>query len=190
MYETDPSLIRANVMRQGQGLQNDDTFNLMIDPYLDRAVVIFSRSTPTACVSKAYIRMYRRSIATGPASGKRSRTSRAGLDYRDPYSVSDNFIQSCHTEWGVNMRRAIRPTMKRWPGSRVPPDQSKYLRHARGFSGLQGLGLDVVPYIIAKQERTFGRRSRESSIEPQSNVLQSHPAVERGVDHQHRFLRY
>ena len=36
MYETDPSLIRANIMRQGQGLQNDDTFNLMIDPYFDR----------------------------------------------------------------------------------------------------------------------------------------------------------
>ncbi|MES2604291.1 MAG: carbohydrate binding family 9 domain-containing protein, partial [Pseudomonadota bacterium] len=36
MYETDPSLIRANVMRQGQGLQNDDSFNLMLDPYFDR----------------------------------------------------------------------------------------------------------------------------------------------------------
>src|SRR5690606_38881746 len=36
MYEDDPSLITASVLRQGQGLPSDDTFNLMLDPYLDR----------------------------------------------------------------------------------------------------------------------------------------------------------
>src|SRR5690606_459479 len=36
MYEDDPSLITANILRQGQGLAADDVFNLILDPYLDR----------------------------------------------------------------------------------------------------------------------------------------------------------
>ena len=36
LFEEDPSLITANVLLQGQGLPNDDTFNVMLDPYLDR----------------------------------------------------------------------------------------------------------------------------------------------------------
>ena len=35
-WETDPSLISANILRQGQSLQPDDILAVVLDPYLDR----------------------------------------------------------------------------------------------------------------------------------------------------------
>ncbi len=35
-WEDDPSLISANILRQGQGLQADDLLAVILDPYLDR----------------------------------------------------------------------------------------------------------------------------------------------------------
>src|SRR5688572_29105738 len=109
MYETDPSLIRANVMRQGQGLQNDDSFNLMIDPYLDRrGGYLFEINANGVRVEGIYQNVSQVDRNWTGIWQAKSNIDEQGwtTEIRIPFQTIS--FNPANTEWGVNMRRAIR----------------------------------------------------------------------------------
>jgi hypothetical protein len=174
MYETDPSLIRANILRQGQGLQNDDSFNLMIDPYFDRrGGYLFEINANGVRVEGIYQNVSQVDRNWTGIWQARSHIDAQGwtTEIRIPFqSLSFN---PANTEWGVNMRRTIRRNNEEigWI-SRNRLMNPGIAGTATGFSGLQqGLGLDVVPYIVARQERRFGPLGTDDhTIEPQLDL--------------------
>lgn len=174
MYETDPSLIRANVMRQGQGLQNDDTFNLMIDPYFDRrSGYLFEINANGVRVEGIYQNVSGMDRNWTGIWQAKSRIDEQGwtTEIRIPFQTLS--FDPANSEWGINFRRTVRRNNEEmgWV-SRNRLINPSIAGNAVGMTGLQqGLGLDVVPYLVARQEKKFGAAGvSESSIEPQLDV--------------------
>ncbi|MGV3592874.1 MAG: carbohydrate binding family 9 domain-containing protein, partial [Gammaproteobacteria bacterium] len=109
MYETDPTLIRANIMRQGQGLQNDDSFNLMIDPYFDRrGGYLFEINANGVRVEGIYqnVSQVDRNW-TGIWQAKSNIDSDGWTtEIRIPFQTLS--FNPDNSEWGINFRRTIR----------------------------------------------------------------------------------
>lgn len=174
MFENDPSLIRANVRRQGQGLLNDDTFNIVLDPYLDRRNgYIFEVNANGVRVEGIYqnVSQVDRNW-TGIWQAKANKDEQGWTaELRIPYqSLSFN---PANTEWGINFRRTIRRNSEEiaWISRNrlVNPSIAGTMANMTGLQ--QGLGLDVVPYIVARQEKVFGiPRSSDTSVEPQLDL--------------------
>src|SRR5690606_15645892 len=76
--------------------------------------------------------------------------------------------------WGINFRRAIRRNDDgiAWL-SRNPQLNPPIAVTAIGFEGLrQGVGLDVVPYVIVRDERVYASGGgSDSSVEPQLDLF-------------------
>jgi hypothetical protein len=175
MFETDPSLIRAKIMRQGQGLMNDDTFNLMIDPYFDRRGGYLFEINPNGVrVEGIYQNVSQVDRNWTGIWQAKSNIDAQGwtTEIRIPFQ-SLSFDPS-HTEWGINFRRAIRRNNEEmaWV-SRNRLINPSIAGTISGLSGLQqGLGLDIVPYFIARREKKFGPPGEtDTSIEPQLDVF-------------------
>jgi len=174
MYETDPSLIRARIMRQGQGLVNDDTFNLMLDPYFDRrGGYLFEINANGVRVEGIYQNVSQTDRNWTGIWQAKSNKDELGwtAEMRIPYqSLSFN---PANSQWGINFRRTIRRNNEEigWI-SRNRLMNPSIAGTATGFSGIQqGLGLDVVPYIVARQEKIFGNPgSNDNSLEPQLDL--------------------
>lgn len=174
MVETDPTLIRANTMRQGQGLLNDDSFNVMIDPYFDRRGGYLFEINPNGVrVEGIYQNVSQVDRNWTGIWQAKSQIDSEGwtTEIRIPFqSLSFN---PGNTEWGINFRRAIRRNNEEiaWI-SRNRLINPGIAGTASGLQGLkQGLGLDVVPYIIARQEKRFGPRGYDdNSVEPQLDM--------------------
>ncbi len=174
MYETDPTLIRANIMRQGQGLQNDDGFNLMIDPYFDRrGGYLFEINANGVRVEGIYQNVSQVDRNWTGIWQAKSNIDAEGwtTEIRIPFQTLS--FNPDNTEWGINFRRTIRRNNEEigWI-SRNRLVNPGIAGTATGLRGLQqGLGLDVVPYLIARQERRFGPLGYEDqSVEPQLDV--------------------
>jgi hypothetical protein len=175
MYETDPTLIRANIMRQGQGLQNDDTFNLMIDPYFDRrGGYLFEINANGVRVEGIYQNVSQVDRNWTGIWQAKSHIDSDGwtTEIRIPFQTLS--FNPDASEWGINFRRTIRRNNEEigWI-SRNRLVNPSIAGTASGFRGLQqGLGLDVVPYFIARKERRMGPVTdfRDTHLEPQLDI--------------------
>lgn len=174
MYEEDPSLIRANVMRQNQSLLNDDSLNVMIDPYFDRrGGYLFEINANGVRVDGIYQNVSQVDRNWSGIWQAKSRIDAEGwtTEIRIPFqSLSFN---PGNEQWGINFRRAIRRNGEEiaWI-SRNRLINPSIAGTATNMTGLQqGLGLDIVPYIIARQEKVFGSPgSEDRTIEPQLDI--------------------
>jgi hypothetical protein len=161
MTESDPSLIRANVMRQGQTLQNDDTFNLMVDSYFDRrSGYLFELNANGVRVDGIYQNVSQVDRSWSGIWQAKSHIDEQGwtTEIRIPFQTLS--FDPKNTEWGINFRRTIRRNNEEmgWV-SRNRLINPSIAGTANGLTGLQqGLGLDVVPYFVARQEKIFGAR--------------------------------
>ena len=175
MFESDPALIRANIMRQGQGLQNDDSFNLMIDPYFDRrGGYLFEINANGVRVEGIYQNVSQVDRNWTGIWQAKSNIDGEGwtTEIRIPFQTLS--FNPANTEWGINFRRTIRRNNEEigWI-SRNRLINPGIAGTATGLRGLrQGLGLDVVPYLIARSERRMGRVTdfQDNSVEPQLDV--------------------
>jgi hypothetical protein len=174
MYESDPSLIRANIMRQGQGLQNDDSFNLMIDPYFDRrGGYLFEINANGVRVEGIYQNVSQVDRNWTGIWQAKSRIDGSGwtTEIRIPFQTLS--FNPANSEWGINFRRTIRRNNEEMAWiSRNRLINPGIAGTATGLQGLkQGLGLDVVPYLVARQEKRFGPRGfKDNSLEPQLDI--------------------
>lgn len=175
MFEEDPSLITANVLLQGQGLPNDDSFNLMLDPYLDRrSGFIFEINANGVRVEGIY-----QNVSGVDRNWSGIWQAESSIDDQGWVTEIRIPFQSLsfdpgNTEWGINFRRTIRRNAEEiaWV-SRNRLLNPSIAGTASGLEGLQqGLGLDVVPYLVMRKERVFGPGGYEDEVlEPQIDLF-------------------
>jgi len=173
--ESDPALISASVMRQGENLVADDIFSVILDPYLDR------RNGYRFTVNPNGVRwegLYQNiTDIQGNWDGIWQADARVVengwySELRIPYqSISFNPDSDA---WGINFRREIRRNSEGigWV-SRNRQMNPSIAGTMSGLSGLQqGLGLDVVPSLTVREDRIYGPAAgSEYNFEPSLDVF-------------------
>ena len=173
--ESDPSLISASVLRQGEGLVADDIFSVILDPYLDR------RNGYRFTVNPNGVRWEGLYQNITDIQGNWDGIWQADAlvvdngwysEMRIPYaSISFNPDSAA---WGFNFRREIRRNNEGigWV-SRNRQLNPSIAGTITGLAGLdQGLGLDVVPSMTVREERVYGPvAANERNFEPSLDVF-------------------
>ncbi len=175
MVESDPGQITDRVLRQGQSLDSDDVFAVIIDPYLDRRNGYRFEVNPNGVRWEG---LFQNIIEVeGNWEGiweVRSQRNEEGwvAEIRIPFqSLSFNPDSS---SWGLNFNRIRRVDNENiaWVSynREVNPSTSGT---ATGLEGLrQGVGLDVVPSMTLRRNRQFGPGGfTENHYEPQLDVF-------------------
>jgi len=175
MFEEDPSLITANVLLQGQGLPSDDSFNIMLDPYLDRrSGFLFEINANGVRVEGIYqnVSGVDRNWEGIWQAGSNIDDQGWTTEMRIPFQTLS--FDPGNTEWGINFRRTIRRNSEEigWV-SRNRLLNPSIAGTATGLKDLrQGLGLDVVPYLVMRKERVFGPAGYDDqALEPQIDMF-------------------
>jgi hypothetical protein len=173
--ESDPSLIAANIMRQGEGLTADDIFSVILDPYLDRRSGYRFTLNPNGVRWEGLYQNI--TDIQGNWDGIWQGDARVVengwyTEMRIPYqSISFNPDSDA---WGINFRREIRRNSEGigWV-SRNRQMNPSIAGTMTGLSGLQqGLGLDVVPSMTVREDRVYGPASgSEYNFEPSLDVF-------------------
>jgi hypothetical protein len=174
MYESDPGQISAQVLRQGQGLNSDDLFAVILDPYLDR------RNGYRFEVNANGVRWDGLFQNIDDVEGNwegiweaRSATDSQGwtTELRIPLQTL-SFNPDSGT-WGINFNRLRRRSGESiaWMSRNreINPSTSGMIS---GLSGLrQGVGLDIVPSLAVRKNKMFGTPdSTQMDYEPQLDV--------------------
>jgi hypothetical protein len=175
MIENDPTQIRDRVLRQGQALDADDIFAVIIDPYLDRRNGYRFEVNPNGVRWEGLFQNI--NSVEGNWDGiweARAQRNDEGwsAEIRIPFqSLSFN---PDSTEWGLNFSRIRRGDNEiiAWMSFNREINPST-AGTARGLDGMrQGVGLDVVPSMTLRRNRLFGPGGfSENHYEPQLDVF-------------------
>ena len=175
MVESDPGQITDRVLRQGQSLDSDDVFAVIIDPYLDRRNGYRFEVNPNGVRWEGLFQNIIEVESNWEGIWEvRSQRNEEGwvAEIRIPFqSLSFNPDSS---SWGLNFNRIRRVDNENiaWVSynREVNPSTSGT---ATGLEGLrQGVGLDVVPSMTLRRNRQFGPGGfTENHYEPQLDVF-------------------
>jgi len=174
-WETDPDLISANILRQGQGLQADDILAVILDPYLDRRngyrFEVNANGVRWEGLFQNITNIESSWDGIWQANASRDDTGWYG-EMRIPFQTISFNPDS--DSWGINFRRAIRRDNESiaWV-SRNRQVNPSIAGTITGLEGLrQGKGLDIVPSMVMRQDRVIGPAgSTDSSFEPQLDMI-------------------
>jgi hypothetical protein len=175
LWDDEADRITANVLRQGEGLNAEDRFAVIVDPYLDQRSGYRFQVNPngvrwdalyqnTSSLQSNWDGIWE-GAATRDADGW---TAEMAIPFKT-LSFNPN-----NTDWGINFERAI-PRVSETIGwvSRNRQLNPGVAGTASGFEGLQqGRGLDIVPSISATRVQTFGtQRTANSDMEPSVDIF-------------------
>jgi hypothetical protein len=175
LWDDDVENITARVLRQGEGLRDEDRFAVIIDPYLNRRSGYRFQVNPhgvrweglyqdTSDIESNWDGIWEGS-ATRDAEGW---TAEMAIPFKT-LSFNPNT-----TDWGINFERRIQRDGESigWV-SRNRQINPGVAGTASGFEGLrQGRGLDIVPSVSVTEARTFGELTNtESNLEPSLDVF-------------------
>ena len=175
MVEADPQLITDRVLRQGQSLDADDVFAVILDPYLDRRNGYRFEVNPNGVRWEGLFQ----NIIEVESNWDGIWEARASKDddgwvaeIRIPFqSLSFNPGSS---SWGINFNRIRRGSNENiaWMSNNREINPST-AGTATGLAGLrQGVGLDIVPSVALRRSRTYGPGGfTESEYEPQLDLF-------------------
>lgn len=175
LWDSEADRITANVLRQGEGLNSEDRFAVILDPYLDR------RSGYRFEVNSNGVRwdaLYQNtsnleSNWEGIWQGAALRdadgwTAELAIPFKT-LSFNPN-----NSDWGINFERTI-PRVGETIGwmSRNRQLNPGVAGTVSGFSNLQqGRGLDVIPSLSTTRRQTFGTAgSADSDLEPSLDIF-------------------
>lgn len=174
LWHEDANDITARVLRHGEGLDSDDQFVLIIDPYLDRRSGYRFQINPNGVRWDAIyqntsdLESNWEGIWQGAATrDENGWTAEMAIPFKS-LSFNPN-----STVWGINFARVIQDRNETiaWV-SRNRQYNPGVAGTAINISGLQqGLGLDVVPSVSVREERTYGPSSTSSNLEPSLDVF-------------------
>ena len=160
-WETDPSLISANILRQGQSLQPDDILAVVLDPYLDRRngyrFEVNANGVRWEGLFQNITQIESSWDGIWQADASRDETGWYG-EMRIPFQTIS--FNPASDSWGINFRRAIRRNNESigWV-SRNRQVNPSIAGTITGLQGLrQGRGLDIVPSMVLRQDRVIGDR--------------------------------
>ena len=174
-WETDPSLISANILRQGQSLQPDDILAVVLDPYLDRRngyrFEVNANGVRWEGLFQNITQIESSWDGIWQADASRDETGWYG-EMRIPFQTIS--FNPASDSWGINFRRAIRRNNESigWV-SRNRQVNPSIAGTITGLQGLrQGRGLDIVPSMVLRQDRVIGAVGKtEEHFEPQLDVF-------------------
>lgn len=175
MVEANTGEITDRVLRQGQSLDADDVFAVILDPYLDRRNGYRFEVNPNGVRWEG---LFQNIIEVeGNWDGiweARAQKNDEGwvAEIRIPFqSLSFNPASS---SWGINFNRIRRGSNENiaWVSNNREINPST-AGTATGLTGLrQGVGLDIVPSITARRSRTYGVGGfTDNDYEPQLDVF-------------------
>jgi hypothetical protein len=175
MVEADAGQITDRVLRQGQSLDVDDVFAVILDPYLDRRNGYRFEVNPNGVrwegLFQNIIEVESNWDGIWEARARRGEGGWAA-EIRIPFqSLSFNPSSS---SWGINFNRIRRSNNENiaWVSNNREINPST-AGTATGLAGLrQGVGLDIVPSVTLRRSRTYGLGGvTESAYEPQLDVF-------------------
>jgi len=175
LWDSEADRITANVLRQGEGLNSEDRFAIIIDPYLDQRSGYRFQVNPN---SVRWDALYQNtsnleSNWEGIWQGAATRddegwTAEMAIPFK---TVSFN---PNTTEWGVNFERTIQRDGETigWV-SRNRQLNPGVAGIASGFAGLQqGRGLDIVPSATVRSAKIYGDGGETTNdFEPSLDVF-------------------
>ncbi len=174
LWDSDAEHITAHVLRQGEGLSDEDRFAVIIDPYLDRRNGYRFQVNPNGVRWDA---LYQDTsnlesnwdgiwlgAATRDAEGW---TAEMAIPFKT-LSFNPNVA-----EWGINFERTIQSNGETlgWV-SRNRQLNPGVAGTAVGFEGLkQGAGLDIVPSVAVRSNKVYATGDSSSDVEPSLDIF-------------------
>ena len=175
MLESDPAQMTDRVLRQGQSLDADDIFAVILDPYLDRRNGYRFEVNPNGVrwegLFQNIIEVESNWDGIWEARAQKNDDGWTA-EIRIPFqSLSFNPDSS---SWGINFNRIRRGDNENiaWVSNNREINPST-AGTATGLSGLrQGLGLDIVPSVTLRRSETYGTNAiTDNDFEPQLDLF-------------------
>ncbi|NNC66336.1 MAG: hypothetical protein HKN84_16255 [Gammaproteobacteria bacterium] len=174
MFDSEPSEIRARQLVQGGSLQFDDTFGIYIDPYNNKRTGYHFQSNPNSIRSEA--------VFETPTELNwdwegvwhvESRTDEEGWTTEMVIPFRTLNFETSNPTWGFTVERSIPRKQEgiAWVSynRQLNPAAAGLIT---GFTDVQqGVGLDVVPSVVSRQEKDFGTGITTSDTEPVLDVF-------------------
>jgi hypothetical protein len=174
MFDSEPQLINARILRQGQGIGSDDRFFVHIDPYNTRRGGFLFGVNPNGVRFDG--------IFEGPTQRQfdwdgiwqaAARITEDGwvLEMAIPFKTLS--FDPMQTTWRMNFARDIERKNEgmAWNSRNRNTDLST-MGAVTGISQIeQGLGLDVVPSMSVHEQRLIGNVPAQSDAEPSLDVF-------------------
>lgn len=175
LWDSEADRITAQVLRQGEGLANEDRFAVILDPNLDRRSGYRFQVNPNSVRWEA---LYQDTSSLesdwdGIWQGAAMRDESGWFaEMEIPFKTISFDPRS--DSWGINFERTIQRNDETlgWV-SRNRQMNPSVAGTAVGFSDLeQGLGLDVVPSMSVREERVYAPNpDSNSNLEPSLDVF-------------------
>ncbi len=177
MWDTQADEISASVLRQNANINPDDVFNIILDPFLDRRSGYRFAMNPNGVRwdaiynSPTDMETNWQGIWQGESSMDQDGWT---TEMRIPFQTLS--FEPSSTEWGINFQRVIRRNNEEitWfsQNRQFNPGASGIATNMNGMR--QGRGLDVVPGLTLRRERSYGSGVNvgvEESFEPTLDVF-------------------
>jgi len=174
MYDSNPELIAAPVIRHNQGLPGDDRLVIILDPFNTRRVGYRFETNLNAVRHDALYQNVTSFTGDWVAIWDvATATFDQGwiAEVEIPFKTLP-FDPSIDT-WGFNFGRGIRRRGEEmaWVSYNRSYNPS-IVGLATGLEGMsQGVGLDVVPTMTLNERRTFNRGDKENNFDPSLDVF-------------------
>ena len=171
LYEDDPSLIAANVLRQGEGLRTDDRIRIVLDPFNDkRSGFHFQANANSVRFDGIYVGSQNDWNWDGIWQSAAKIT-----DYGWSTEVAIPFKTLSFppdSEWGLNLAREIVRNNETigWSSRNRTTDPS-VAGQLKGITGVtQGKGLDIVPSFSVQDFDSRDTDETDFNTEPSLDV--------------------
>jgi hypothetical protein len=174
LWDSEPEQITAHVLRQGEPLWDEDTFWAIVDPRDDRRSGYRFEVNANGVRSEGLYQNVSdvendwdgiwRAAATRDAEGW---TAEIAVPFK---TLS---FDPSNTQWGLNFGRQIKRKNERigWV-SRNREQNPSISGVLVGISDMeQGRGLDIVPSLSVRQQRTYSPTSSSDDVEPSLDVF-------------------
>jgi len=174
MWDSEPDRITANVLRQGESIENEDHLILIIDPYNNH------RDGYQFLVNPNGVRAEGIFVGSTRVQSNWEGIWQAAATQNDEGWIAElaipfktlSFNPNTDT-WGINFGRRVQSRNERmaWVSGNRSQNPAVSGR-AIGIENLdQGLGLDVVPSISTSQKKDYRLSSNESELDPSLDVF-------------------
>jgi hypothetical protein len=174
LYDSNPGLISARQLIQGQGLGFDDAFEFILDTFNNRRTGYHFQTNPNG--------IRREGVYDSPDNLNRdwtgiwkveSRIDEKGWTSEIAIPFNTLNFDPNQDEWGFTIARTIARKQEElaWESfnRRINPTTTGLMK---GISGIkQGVGLDVIPSIAAASSKSYVGGEDASRVDPSLNVF-------------------